>query len=57
MRQLSFMKSESSKWTEIKEKIHTNSSLLTIAFEENDEEYLIQLIEEQKSLENYLNNL
>jgi len=57
MRQLSFIKSEYSKWTEIKEKIHTNSSLLTIAFEENDEEYLIQLIEEQKSLENYLNNL
>ena len=57
MRQLSSMKSEFSKWSDIKEQIHTNYSLILIANEENDEEYLNQLDKEQKVLENDLNNL
>ena len=57
MRQLSSMKSEFSKWSDIKEQIHTNYSLILIANEENDEEYINLLDKEQKILENNLNNL
>ncbi|MFL2665296.1 MAG: peptide chain release factor 2 [Dehalococcoidia bacterium] len=57
MRQLSFMRSEFSKWSDIKEQIHTNYSLILIANEENDEEYINLLDKEQKILENNLNNL
>ncbi len=51
------MRSEFSKWSDIKEQIHTNYSLILIANEENDEEYINLLDKEQKILENNLNNL